>query len=189
MNGFTRRQALGAPVGVALGTVSAVPAAASDDPPGESAPLVLGPFAIDRWFLRAVRTAPLGGHPLTAPRHEDVAKALADCRVYVLDRRVGPAGRDARFAGAGWPKLATEGKWFSEWRDGGKAFTLLVADVSVGGTSTVHGRGLPYRELGRVTVSVRLRGSDGRDSADAAYNFSSDLPAVVYDVTGATRGG
>src|SRR5207302_859148 len=102
---ITRRQVLGGLSGVALGTAIASPIAVGADKQGEGTLLVIGPFAIDGWFLRTVKSAPLGGplEPLTTPKHEDIAKVLAGCKVYVLDRRVGLPGKDARFAD-GYPK-------------------------------------------------------------------------------------
>ena len=186
---MTRRQVLGVHAGAALGVAATSPPVAADDRPGQGSLFVVGPLSIAGWFLRAARTAPLGGPlmPLTTPRPEDVAKVLAGCRVYVLDWRTGPAGAGGRLAGPGWPKLAAEGILSGRWQEGDKSYALHVAGVSVGGTVTRAERGVEFRELGRVTVALHLRGSEGRDSADATYVFSSDDTRLVYDVTGAVR--
>jgi hypothetical protein len=187
---MTRRQILGGSLGVALGTTTAVPTATAEDKRGDGTPLVLGPFALDKWFLKAVKSAPLGGPlaPLTTPKHEDVTKVLAGCRVYVLDRRVGAPGKDARFAD-GYPRAVVEGKLAGEWKDGGTTYALHIAEVSVAGTTTDYDKRPPTREVARLTATIHLRGFDGRDSAEAVYHFSSERPAVVYDVIGAHRDG
>jgi hypothetical protein len=190
VNRMTRRQILGGSFGIALGTTAAAPTAAAEDMQGEGTPLVLGPFAIDKWFLKTVKSSPLGGplEPLSTPKYEDVARVLAGCRVYILDRRISDPGKEARFAD-GYPKAVVEGKLAAEWKDSGKTYALDIAEVSVSGTDTNYDKKPPARAVGRLTVTIHLRGSDGRDSAEAVYHFSSERPAVVYDVTGAHRDG
>ena len=184
----TRRHVLAGLSGVTLGSLVASPATAAD-PPAEGAPLLFGPFAIDKWFLKVVESSPLGGplEPLSTPKHEDVAKVLAACRVYVIDRRAGPAGKGARFAKDGYPLVVAGGKLSGEWRDGKTTYVLHVDELSILGTHTGYDVEPAYRELGRLHVAFHLRGSDGRGSADAVYNFSSDRPLIAYDITGAVR--
>ena len=59
-----------------------------------------------------------------------------------------------------------------------------MAEVSVVGTVTDYDK-RPPPGGGLLTVTIHLRGSDGRDSGEAVYHFSSDRPAAVYDISGA----
>jgi hypothetical protein len=193
MDPVSRRQALGmlsAPVAVASMAGRACAADGEKDDPGEH--LVVGPFQIDGWFLKTVKKAPLGGpfEPLSTPRHSDLAKALADCRVYVLDRRVGPNVNAARFAKDDYPKVVAEGPLGGEWQDGKQTFVVAVAAVTTTGVeSHYEGKGPPYRVVEGITVTIRLWGRDDRDVAQAVYHFSSDEPVVAYDITGVVRRG
>ena len=161
--------------------------AANDKKPTDNAPIVLGPFNIGKWFLKSYADEERLGDPsvesLTSPKCVDVAKLLADCRLYLLDRREDMPGKGIRFADDK-PIAMIEGKMAGKWKEDGKAYALYVADLSIGGVDTVYNKGLSYRSTGGITVKIHLYGSDGKNTSEAVFAFTSDRPAVKYDING-----
>ncbi|QJW97372.1 hypothetical protein [Frigoriglobus tundricola] len=186
MSQVSRRRALGCvPAAVCTALSSSTNSAhAADKEAGNI--ILLGPFRIDGWFLKARETSPLGGplQPLSTPKSEDVVKVLSGCQLYLLDRRIGADPKKARFADSDSVEVLMGGTISGEWKDGKKTFTLSVAtaEAIAGGTSYKEGV-LPTRGWG-LNISIHLWGTDGQDTVQAIYHFSSDKPRLRYDITG-----